>query len=244
MLQYSSECQVKRHPEAKGFLMNDPDLSDTMREYLTYIFRLSEKIAPNEYVATSDLANTLNVSAPAVNRMINKLRDLNLLNHERYQGIALTDEGRREALKHLRRHRIAEVFLVKVMGFGWHEVYHEAERMSAGLDEVLLTRMLEMTHFPTRCPHGAPIPSAEGDLPTETYPSLVAVEPEHDYQVMRIIFHEADRLEYLSALGLVPDAHIRLLHKAPFNGPLQLQLGREYRIIGFNLAEHIRVKAI
>ena len=224
--------------------MNDPDLSETMRDYLTHIFRLSEKIAPNEYVATSDLANTLYVSALAVNRMINKLRDLNLLNHERYQGIVLTDEGRREALKHLRRHRIAEVFLVKVMGFGWHEVYHEAERMSVGLDETLLTRMLEMTGHPTRCPHGAPIPTLEGILPSESYPSLVTVEPEHDYQVMRVVFHEADRLEYLAALGLVPDATIRLLHKAPFNGPLQLQLGREYRIIGFNLAENIRVKAI
>jgi DtxR family Mn-dependent transcriptional regulator len=72
---------------------------------------------------------------------------------------------------------------------------------------------------------------------------LTGATPEQAYRVTRITTHEADRLEYLAALGLKPGETFRLLHAAPFNGPMQLQLGREYRIIGYNLAEVIYVQA-
>jgi DtxR family Mn-dependent transcriptional regulator len=213
-----------------------------MRDYLVKIYRLGDERADEEYVSTSDLADVLNVSAPAVNRMVTKLRDLGLLHHERYQGITLTNEGRREALKQLRRMRIAEVFLVEVMGFGWHEVYDEAERLSSALDEKVLDRMFEMAGKPTNSPHGAPIPDVDGSYTPPDDILLAGAPAEQDYQISRVTTREPSRLEYLAALGLMPGETFRLLHAAPFNGPMQLQLGREYRIIGYNLAEVIYVK--
>jgi len=224
--------------------MPDDQLSNTMRAYLVNIYRLADK-KPNEpYVGTSELADVLAVSAPAVNRMVTKLRDLGLLHHERYQGIALTEEGEREALKQLRRHRIVESFLVEVMGFGWHEVAHEAEMMSSELGEQLLDRMNEMAGYPTHDPHGDPIPNPDGTLAAPDDVPLAEAAPEQDYRVTRIATHESDRLEYLAALGITPGNTFTLLHAAPFNGPMQLQLGREYRIIGYNLAEIIRVQPV
>lgn len=220
------------------------DLSPTMRDYLAHIYRLCDRddALAGGYVSTSALADRLDVSAPAVNRMITKLKDAGLLEHEPYQGIRLTATGQREALKVLRRHRIAEAFLVNVMGFKWHEVYAEADRMAQGLSDTLTERMAAMAGHPATCPHGEPIPTPQGELPPLD-DFLLAGAPLHtDLQITRVRTREPDRLEYLAALGLTPGARLRVLHTAPFHGPLQLKLGREYRIIGHNLAELIRVK--
>lgn len=222
----------------------DIDLSATMRDYLTQIYRLSDRgDGQSGYIGTSALADLLDVSAPAVNRMVTKLKDSGLLEHEPYQGIRLTDKGQREALKELRRHRITEAFLVNVMGFGWHEVQAEADKMSAGLTPTITERMAEMAGYPTHCPHGEPIPSPDGDLPTPNDVLLSDAETNLDLEITRVRTRESDRLEYMAALGLTPGKHLQVLHKAPFNGPLQLKVGTEYRIVGHNLAELIRVKA-
>jgi DtxR family Mn-dependent transcriptional regulator len=227
--------------------LSDKELSPTlkMRDYLAEIYRLTDRGdgLADGYIGTSALADLLDVSAPAVNRMVTKLKENGLLDHEPYQGIRLTPAGRREALKELRRHRIAEAFLVNVMGFGWHEVHDEAERMSQGLSEILVERMNEMAGYPTHCPHGEPIPTPAGDLPDMHDELLADAEADGDYDITRVRTRESDRLEYLSALGLTPGRRLHLLHKAPFNGPLQLKVGSEYRIIGHNLAELIKVKA-
>ena len=227
--------------------MNDvektEDLSDKMRTYLAAIYRLDDRErVDGEFVSTSALADTLNVTAPAVNRMVTKLRDAGYLVHEPYQGIRLTDSGRREALLHLRRHRIVEAFLVNVMGFGWHEVHEEADRISQRLSDVLTQRMAEMAGSPQICPHGEPIPGPDGVLP-ELDDMLLSDAPlKAPLIITRVRTRERDRLEYLAALGLIPDAPIEMLNIAPFHGPIQLKVGHEYRIIGHNLALMIRVK--
>lgn len=217
--------------------------SATMLDYLAEIYRLGDRgeATPDGYIGTSALADLLDVSAPAVNRMVTKLKENGLLEHEPYQGIRLTSKGRREALKELRRHRIAEAFLVQVMGFGWHEVHEEADRISQGLSDKLTERMAEMAGGPTHCPHGEPIPSPEGELPPLEDVLLSDAEANIDLNISRVRTRESDRLEYLAALGLTPGTHLQILHKAPFNGPLQLKVGTEYRIVGHNLAELVRV---
>lgn len=221
------------------------ELSPKMREYLVKVYRLCNlEGQPGAFVSTSAVADEVIVSAPAVNRMIGRLRELGLVEHEPYKGIRLTDEGARAALKQLRRHRIIESFLVSVMGFGWHQVHDEANRMANVTTDVLIERMAEMAGNPTRCPHGEPIPTAQGeiDAPTDV---LLPDAPQHtNLIVTRVRTRESDRLEYIAALELIPGTVLQVHHAAPFHGPLQLKLERareEYRIIGHNLAEMIRV---
>ncbi len=222
---------------------NAGELTPTIRDYLAEIYRLSShNNDPRGFVSTSALAELLDVSPPAVNRMVTKLREMGLLEHEPYQGIHLTDVGKREALKQLRRHRIVESFLVTVMGFGWHEVHEEADLISRGLTETIEKRMFDMAGSPTTCPHGEPIPAADGSLPEPDDRLLSACAEKQHLIITRVRTREPDRLEYLAALGLVPGTQLELLHMAPFNGPIQLRVGKEYRIIGHNLAEMIRVK--
>ena len=219
------------------------ELSSKMRAYMAEIYRLVDR-QPEEakYVSTSQLADLLFVSPPAVNRMVNKLGDLGLLHHEPYQGIAITDKGRVEALKQIRYQRIAEVFLVQVMGINWLQVYEEALRLSDGLSDAITERMFSMTGEPAFCPHGEPIPNAEGKVIALQDDFLSRAEAGKIVRISRLITREIDRLQYIEALGLVPNQVCEVIHVAPFSGPMQLKLGREYRIIGNSLARLIRVQ--
>lgn len=224
------------------------ELTPKMRDYLVQVYRLCAlEGQPGAYISTSAVADSKIVSAPAVNRMIGRLRDMGLVEHEPYKGIRLTSEGQRAALKQLRRHRIIEAFLTQVMGFGWHQVHDEADRMASATTDVLIERMASMAGNPTHCPHGEPIPSAEGEIDAVD-DVLLPDAPQHTpMTITRVQTREADRLEYLAALELVPGTLLEVHHAAPFHGPLQLKLeaGREaYRIIGHNLAEMIRVRVV
>lgn len=219
------------------------DLSTKMRTYLAEVYRLQDREQPEDgYVSTSALADMLMVSAPAVNRMVNRLKELDMLDHEPYQGIRLTENGTQEALQHLRAHRIAESFLAQVMGLDWEQVYDEALQISPNLSDTLVDRMAAMSGNPDICPHGEPIPQKDGTIATVDDLRLSEVDPKTMVTVTRMRTREADRLKYIEALGLLPGSTLDVIHKAPFDGPMQLKIGEEYRIIGHSLAELIRVR--
>ena len=218
------------------------ELSSKMRAYLAEMARLIDRQPdPTQHLTSSQLSEALDITPPAVNRMVNRLRDQGYATHKPYQGIAITEAGRVAALKHIRRQRIAEVFLVQVMGISWLDSRAEAQRMSDGLSDKVVARMLEMTGNPTTCPHGEPIPSEDGTLPPQTDVPLSLLKEAASIRISRLTTRESDRLAYIEALGLLPGTACEVLHVAPFDGPMQLKLGREFRIIGHSLARMIRV---
>src|SRR5690606_8678936 len=150
----------------KHMMMEQDDINSRMRSYLAEVYRLAERdeVLESGYISTSALADLLFVSAPAVNRMVNRLKDLGLLEHEPYQGIRLTERGHQEALLQLRQHRITEAFLVEVMHFRWDEVFEEAGRLSHALTAPILQRMYDMSGQPEFCPHGEPIPAEDASI--------------------------------------------------------------------------------
>lgn len=212
--------------------------SVAMREYLAEIYRLQED---EPTVSTTSLAERLNVSAPAVPRMLKRLKSAGYVKHIPYQGVELTERGRQEALKELRRHRILEVFLVEIMGFTWDEAHEHADDLSKGLNEALTERMAEMTGHPTRCPHGEPIPDADGELPAIKDICIMNLNVGHAGQVSRVRTHELDKLRYFASLGLVPGAEFEIVGRAPFNGPMRLRMGREEVVLGVELTEALWV---
>ncbi len=215
-------------------------ISAVMQEYLAETYRIA-LYQDEPYVGTSALADAMGVTAPAVARMATRLRDAGYIVHEPYHGMRLTASGESEALKAIRRHRIAEVFLVSVMGFGWHEVHEEADDLGPVLSTRLVERMALMAGNPTYCPHGEPIPTADGSMPVVNDMPLATVEPPAELVVSRVNTHDVDKLIYLEELGLMPGQALKLLTRAPFNGPLRLQIGRDEQVIGTELADVLRV---
>jgi len=215
--------------------------SAAMQEYLAEAYRLAYYQNGDRYIATSALADVLNVSAPAVTRMVGRLKDAGYLEHEPYKGIALTPKGEREALTSIRRHRLVERFLTDVMKFGWHECHDDADELGAAVSDVVVERMAAMAGYPKRCPHGEPIPSADGRMPRVIDYPLNSVEPGSEWVVSRVNTHDAEKLKYLDSLGLKPGTPFTLVERAPFNGPLQLRVGDATKVIGHELAGVLRV---
>lgn len=215
------------------------------REYLAEAYRLAYYQPDSPYVSTSALAEVMNVSAPAVTRMVQRLKQAGYLDHERYKGIVLTPAGEREALRGIRRHRLVEAFLVNVMQFGWHEVHEVADALGHSVSDQVVARMEEMAHFPRRCPHGEPIPRADGSMPRVHDQPLNEAAPGQIYAVSRVSTHDSDKLQYLGQLGLKPGTRFELVARAPFNGPLQLRIsdraGEQTHVIGHELAGTLRV---
>lgn len=212
--------------------------SAAMREYLAEIYRLQEDTPT---VSTTSLADRLNVSPPAIPRMLKRLQSAGFVKHVPYQGVELTTLGREEALREIRRHRILEVFLVNVMGFSWDEAHEHADDLGSGLNDRLTERMAEMTGEPTRCPHGEPIPDGDGQLPEINDVCIVTLGVGHRGAVSRVRTHEPEKLRYFASLGLMPGTPIEIMGRAPFNGPMRLRAGRDEVVIGFELMRSLWV---
>jgi len=215
--------------------------TDSMREYLAEAFRIAYYQPDEPFVSKSVLAEELGVSAPAVTRMVQRLKRAGYLEHEPYHGIRLTEAGTREALANIRRHRLVECFLVDVMGFGWHEVHDDADALGIVVSDAVVNQMEVMCGYPKRCPHGEPIPDDEGFLPRIVDFPLSAVPAGQDYVISRVHSHDAHKLRYFSELRLEPSKRFRLVMRAPFLGPLQLQVDGQTHFLGHEIAEDLRV---
>jgi len=216
-------------------------ISNLQQDYLAEIYHAGqiESNSSNGLVSSSDLENRLFTSQSTVNRMIERLRAAGLVDHQRYVGVQLTERGRQEALRILRKQAIIESFLVTVMHFGWHEVYDEARHMRHHISDKVLARMWELAGRPVYSPFGEWINGTGPEQHSEII--LRDADTTQDYRIARVLTRQSDRLEYLAALQLTPGTTLHLLHKAPFNGPIQIQLEAEYRIIGHELAELLTV---
>jgi DtxR family Mn-dependent transcriptional regulator len=209
--------------------------------YLAEAFRIAYYQGDEQYISTSALAEALGVSAPAVTRMVGRLKESGYLEHEPYRGVSLTEAGRHVALADIRRHRLIEVFLVNVLGMGWHEVHDDADALADVVSEDLLARIDDMAGNPRRCPHGEPIPTADGKIARVVDAPLNEQPPGVEYAVSRVNTHDADRLRYLAELGLRPGTVFTLVSRAPFNGPLELLHNGKAIVIGHELAGVLRV---
>ena len=210
-----------------------------MREYLGEIYRL---LYHGERATTGLLAEAMGVSLPAVAKMLGRLHQAGYLQREPYQGVSLTPDGEREALRSIRRHRLLEVFLVKVMGFTWDETHDHSHALEGALNDALEDRMDDLAGHPTRCPHGEPIPSKDGVMPVIRDVCLIECGTGSAGTLSRVTTHDPDKLRYLAGLRLMPGTPIAVKGRAPFNGPVRIASGAAEHVLGTELAGAIYVE--
>jgi DtxR family Mn-dependent transcriptional regulator len=214
--------------------------SPTMQRYAAEIYRLQQD---HEQVSLSALREHVDASHQAISRMMKRLEEGGYLRHELYQGVRLTERGEHIAMPALRRHRLSEVFLVKVMGYDWAQAHELTDSFELGVNDELEDRMDELTGSPTRCPHGEPIPSKDGVIVFPDDVCLAELGSGIKGSISRVRTHDFDKLTYIAKLGLVPGREFSLLSCAPFQGPLRLELdNRDDFVIGYELAKVIWVE--
>jgi DtxR family Mn-dependent transcriptional regulator len=214
-------------------------ISPAMQRYAAEIYRLQQD---HELVSLSLLGSHVDTSQQAISTMVKRLNKHGYLEHEPYRGVRLTHAGEKIAMPALRRHRLTEVFLVRVMGYDWAAAHELSDVFEKGLNDELEERAFELAGRPTRCPHGEPIPSKDGVMPEVLDEPLVNVPSGSDCAVSRVRTHDSDKLRYIAELGLVPGVPFHLLSCAPFQGPLRLQMDSHDHIIGYELSKSIWVE--
>jgi DtxR family transcriptional regulator, Mn-dependent transcriptional regulator len=137
-------------------------LSEAIQHYLREIYKLGED---GRRVTVTALARAQSVSPASASAMVKKLAALGLLEHAPYRGISLTPAGERVAIEVIRHHRLLELYLAKTLGLRVDEVHDEADRLEHALSEELESRIDSALGYPTRDPHGDPIPNANLQWP-------------------------------------------------------------------------------
>jgi DtxR family Mn-dependent transcriptional regulator len=216
-----------------GALPTDGVLTRSVEDYLKAVYRLS---AGNQPASTGGIAHLLELSAASVSGMVKRLSEQGLLEHVPYRGVQLTVEGRRAALRMVRRHRLIEAYLVGFLGYSWDTVHEEAERLEHAVSDTMAERMAAALGNPSVDPHGDPIPDADGSIHELACTPLSDIPVGQTVELRRVAESAPERLRYLASLGLRPSAVLTVTERQPFEGPLTVLVGDEQRTIGGELA--------
>lgn len=209
------------------------ELTIVGEDYLRAIYSAAEW--DEDGIGVSDLAHIMGVVPSTASENVRRLREAGLVDHQPYQRVRLTEAGRVQAVRMVRRHRILETFLHRHLGFSWDEVHEEAEDLEHAVSDRFIDRIDKVLGFPALDPHGDPIPDADGSL-TEVEPiSLELAEVGQKRQIARIRDAEPAVLRYFEARGIVPSAWITVRERIAGTGIVTVEVdGKE-----LDLAEHL-----
>jgi DtxR family Mn-dependent transcriptional regulator len=212
----------------------------TEENYIKTIYSLS--LDPGE-VTVSELARKLGVKLPTVTSMIKKLSSKKLVSYAPYQGIKLTEKGRKEALSIIRKHRLAELFLVKILKLGWEEVHEIAEQLEHVNSERFYNRIDELLGYPKADPHGEPIPDVNGKVVSQKSIPLSQAAAGSAVKISAVTNDEKLFLDHLNSKGLQIGDIITVKKKEEFDGSvLILNKSRKETMLSNQVVEKIWVE--
>lgn len=219
---------------AKTNIVSRKKLTSAHEDYLKAIYVLKSQVSE---VTNSALAQHLSVSPASATNMVKKLAGLNLVEYERYQSISLTPAGERVALEVLRHHRLLELYLHQELKLPWDQVHAEAERLEHVISEALEDAIAVALGNPLVDPHGDPIPTKKGQIEKVVGLPMSSAELNTPYRLVRVLMQDEERLRYLGTLGLYPNVQIKLLERAPFDGPLLIDVEGSHHALAHEMAK-------
>lgn len=208
----------------------------TEENYLKAIFHLS---AEGGSVSTNALSKSLNTTPASVTDMIKKLGEKDLVEYQPYKGVTLKPAGQKIALKIIRKHRLWEVFLVKVLDFSWDEIHETAEQLEHIDSPKLVDKLDRFLGYPKFDPHGDPIPSAEGVFESRKTYLLAEAETGKKYSVAGVLDHSPEFLQYLDRLGLTIGAQLEVAEKLAFAQTIAVKTSEKELLIPGEIAMHV-----
>lgn len=224
--------------------MSVADLSASTQDYLKTIWNLSEwSSAP---VTTTLIAEKLQISSSSVSGALRRLSEQGLIDYTPYQAVEFTDTGRGYAVEMVRRHRLLETFLAEVLGYGPHEVHDEAEELEHAVSTRLIKRIDTYLDFPSRDPHGDPIPSEDGSIILPSAEQLSRVSPGMTVRVERINDSDPELVAFLDQQGITYRAQLQVEHSPPFSEIVRVRIeaSDETAMLGRAAAEAVYVAAV
>jgi DtxR family Mn-dependent transcriptional regulator len=219
--------------------------SYTVENYLKAIFQAQSALPDDDaLVQMGHLAQSMGVVPGTATTMVKALADSGLARYEPYAGVRLTPAGEKLAALVLRRHRLIELFLVKVMGMSWTEVHDEAEQLEHAASDRLIERIDEMLGRPEVDPHGDPIPDPEGTVPSLEYDSLLTCALDVPLTISRVADQDRQFLEFAERHDLRPGDVVRVEERDAAGDSVQLRNRHDRLVtIGTRAASKVLVRA-
>jgi DtxR family Mn-dependent transcriptional regulator len=215
--------------------------SSSVGDYLKAIWELA--VDSGDAASTKGVAERLSVSAASVSNMFARLQEMGLVEHERYRGATLTERGRSEALRLVRRHRLIETFLLEHLGYDWQEVHGEAERLEHAVSDAFTDRLSAFLGHPDHDPHGDPIPSAEGILEADNSFPLSQAVTGRRLRISKVRDEDAAMLDYFGDRNLIPGRLLTIREVRAIDGVVIVEdEEREVYALGEPLARSLFVR--
>jgi DtxR family Mn-dependent transcriptional regulator len=218
--------------------------SSTVENYLKQIYLEQQHAAAGELVQMGRLAAAMGVVPGTATSMVKALADSGLVEYEPRGGARLTRGGEQLALHVLRRHRLVELFLVKVLGLDWSEVHDEAEELEHAISEKVLAKIDEVLNYPSVDPHGDPIPSAKGKVPDAQLQPLTAAPLNTKLRISRVMDQDPAFLQFLDRAGLTPGIVVSVTSREKAADAVSLKAGGNAMTLGLGAAAKVLVEPV
>ena len=226
-------------------MSKDAVLSEAIQDYLKTIYELSPEGRPT---STNQIAESLHVRAASVTGMIKRLASMEppLVIYHKHHGVQLTEEGKHISLQIVRKHRLLELFLVKILGYTWDEVHEEAERLEHAVSFRFGDRLAVLLGEPDFDPHGDPIPGRDLQLPAMQTIPLSSTQAGQRVRVRRVPTNNPALLRYLGEMGVLPGAEISVLAQIPFDRTVRIRVeeGGCEHVLGAEISRLLQVEIL
>lgn len=221
----------------------DEILSEAVQDYLKAIYELSPDGKPT---STNQIAERLDVRPASVTGMLKRLASMDppLVIYHKHHGVQLTEHGLQISLQVVRKHRLLELFLFKILGYTWDEIHEEAERLEHVISFRFGERLASLLGEPEFDPHGDPIPSRDLQIPTMQTILLSEVPPGQSASVRRIPTSNPALLRYLGNMGVLPGAQVDVVEQVSFDRTTHIRVGEDGReqVVGPEISRLVQVE--
>ena len=215
-------------------------VTQSEENYLKTIYHLGKQGSIS--VSTNDISEKIATKASSVTDMLKKLAEKELVDYKKYQGVCLTNEGKRIAANVIRKHRLWELFLVNKLNFSWDEVHDVAEQLEHIKSPKLINELDAFLEFPTHDPHGDPIPDKKGNFQKVQKILLSQVNESVICFCVGVKDSSANFLKYLDKNSISLETEIQVLTKESFDNSITIRINNSDLTISKEIANNIYVK--
>ena len=208
--------------------------------YLKAIYHLES--GSKKGISTNAIAKSLETKASSVTDMIKKLSEKEVVLYIKYQGVTLTEFGKKTAANIVRKHRLWEVFLVEKLNFSWDEVHDVAEQLEHIKSSKLINQLDALLGFPTHDPHGDPIPDKDGNVNTVDKILLSTFNKDESGVCVGVNDSSSEFLRFLDKKKITLGKKITVLEKEDFDDSLSIEIDGEKLSISKKIANNLYIK--
>tara|TARA_R110001583_G_scaffold142022_1_gene294302 strand:- start:925 stop:1581 length:657 start_codon:yes stop_codon:yes gene_type:complete len=215
-------------------------LSQAEENYLKEIYALGEET--HELLSTNSIAKKMKTKASSATDMLQKLSNKGLVNYTKYKGARLSRKGETIAMTIVRKHRLWETFLVEKLGYNWDEVHDIAEQLEHIQSKTLTNRLDAFLEYPTRDPHGHPIPNINGKIVTSESIILADLNINEEGILIGVKDASDNFLKYLNKINITIGDNIKILDIEPFDNSVTISSDTKQITISGNVAKNLYIK--